>query len=95
MAGPYSHTNDPSTSKEAAQRLVSSGSHSTQKRQVLEALEILDGATSGELADLMGVHWLTPARRLTELERENKVRKGAAKICRIKGTRCITWWLVR
>jgi hypothetical protein len=42
----------------------------------------------------MGLHWLTPARRLPELERRGLVKKGEPRICRVKGSRCTTWWVL-
>ncbi len=42
----------------------------------------------------MGVDWFIPARRLSELERSGVVRKGEPRVCRVKGTKCVTWWAV-
>ncbi len=86
------HRGDPQTSHEAAGCLRRSGKLAAQQQAVLEALRQCDGATHAELGAVMGVHWLTPARRLPELERAGLVRKGEPRICRIKGSRCTTWW---
>lgn len=87
------HRRDPETSRQAAERLRESGKLGAQQRAVLEALRQCDGATHAELGDFMGLHWLTPARRLPELERAGLVRKGEPRICTVKGSRCTTWWI--
>ena len=89
-----SHRGDPETSRQAADRLTQSGRLTGQRKAVMEALHECDGSTHAELGAFMGVHWLTPARRLPELERMGFVHKGEARICRVKGSRCTTWWLV-
>ena len=91
---PLTHRGDPETSREAAEHLKRSGRLAAQQQAVLEALHQCDGATHGELGAFMGMHWLTPARRLPELERAGLVRKGEARICHVKGSRCTTWWIV-
>jgi hypothetical protein len=88
------HRGDAETSREAVEHLNESGRLAAQQQVVLEALRQCDGATHAELGAFMGVHWLTPARRLPELERAGLVRKGEARICRVKGSRCTTWWIV-
>jgi len=90
---PVSHRGDPATSREAAEKLRRSGRLQTQRQAVLEALRQCDRATHAELGAFMGTHWLTPARRLPELERAGLVRKGEPRICTVKGSRCTTWWV--
>ena len=93
-AMPLCHRHDPQTSQQAAERLRESGRLGAQQRAVLEALRRCNGATHAELGAFMGLHWLTPARRLPELERAGLVRKGEPRICRVKGSRCTTWWSI-
>ncbi len=69
-----------------------SGKLRTQRQATLEAVRRHPGATHGELGRFMGVDWFIPARRLSELEREGLVRKGEPRVCRVKGTKCLTWW---
>jgi hypothetical protein len=76
------HRADPQTSYDAA-----------QQQTVLAALRQCDGATHAELGAFMGLHWLTPTRRLPELERAGLVRRGEPWICTVKGSKCCTWWL--
>ena len=91
---PLTHRSDPQTSHEAAEQLQRSGRLAAQQRAVLAALRQCDGATHAELGAFMGLHWLTPARRLPELERAGLVGKGEPRTCTIKGSRCTTWWIV-
>lgn len=91
---PMAHRGDPETSRMAARNLVESGRLGRQQQAVLDALRTANGSTHGELGVVMGVHWLTPARRLPELERAGYVRKGEPRICRMKGTKCTVWWIV-
>ena len=90
---PLSHRGDPRTSREAAEQLRKSGGLHTQRQAVLEALRQCNGATHAELGAFMGLHWLTPARRLPEFARAGLVKKGEARICTVKGSRCTTWWI--
>jgi len=90
---PLSHRTDPDTSREAAERLRTSGKLTGQRKAVLEALHECDGSTHGELGAFMGVHWLTPARRLPELARVGLARRGEPRVCRVKGSKCTSWWV--
>jgi len=92
--GPLSHRHDPQTSRDAAEHLKRSGKLAAQQEAVLQALRQCDGATHAELGESMGVHWLTPARRLPELERAGQVKKGQPRTCKVKASRCTTWWIV-
>ena len=87
-----SHRADPATSRQARERPARSGKLRTQRQATLEAVRRCPGATHGELAKFMAVDWFIPARRLSELERDGYVCKGEPRVCRVKGTRCVTWW---
>jgi hypothetical protein len=91
---PLTHRSDPQRSREAAEHLKRSGKLAAQQQAVLGALRQCDEATHAELGAFMGVHWLTPARRLPELVRAGLAKKGEARICTVKGSRCTTWWIV-
>jgi len=93
-SGALSHRGDPQTSHEAAEALKLSDRLGAQPRAVLAALRECDGSTHAELGRVMGCDWLVAARRLPELERAGLVRKGEPRICTIKGSRCVTWWIV-
>ncbi len=85
---------DPSTSFEAAHRIASSGELSRQQAAVYELLQKHDGSTSAELGRLIGDRYL-PARRLPELaDKKQVVRRGNARVCAVKGTPAVTWWVV-
>ncbi len=86
------HPDDPETSRIVAEQLVASGHLAQQQQMVLEALrQCPDGGTHGELGEVMGCHWLIPARRLPELVRLGLARRGEPRECRVKGTRCTVW----
>jgi len=91
---PLSHHDDPPTSRDAARKLSQSGRLTGQRRAVLDALHQCDGATHAELGRAMGCDWLVAARRLPELERAKLVRKGEPRICKVKGSKCTTWWIM-
>ena len=93
-AGPHSHSHDPLTSDLAAEQLRRSGRHKNIKAAVLAALRQHDGSTSGELGRWLGQDRLYAARRLPELEAEGLVKKGEARVCGFKGSKCVTWWVV-
>lgn len=90
---PLSHRDNPLTSYLAADQLARSGRHKNIKKAVLAALRAHDGSTSGELGQYLGRDWLYAARRLPELQRDGLVRKGQSRLCALKGTRCVTWWV--
>lgn len=84
---------DPESSQDAAEATTRSGRAAGQRRAVLAALCVEDGATSAELAERMNVSRYMPARRLPELERLGYVRRGEARICAAHGTKALTWWV--
>ncbi len=84
------HT-DPSTSLDAAQRVVRSGRLSKQKEQVLKALRRWPGSTSAELASKMGAERAMPGRRLPDLEKAGEVHKCGTRLCEVRGTRAKIW----
>jgi len=94
LNGAMAHREDPDTSRLAAEQLVESGGLARQQQAVFDALHRCDGSTHGEIGQTMGCHWLIPARRLPELQKAGLVKKGEPRICRVKGSRCVTWWLV-
>lgn len=92
---PGCHRDDPRTSHDAAERLRQSGRLTGQHRAVLDAIRQCDGATHAELGEAMGVRWLAPARRLPELDRAGLVHRGEPRTCKVKGSRCTTWWILK
>lgn len=91
---PLPHRGDSKRGPNTAEHIRQSANLAAQQEAVLQALRQCDGATHAELGKSMGIHWLTPARRLPELERLGLVKKGEPRICMVKRSRCTTWWIV-
>lgn len=83
---------DPETSHDAAQAITASGRRDAQAQAVLGAVLAYPGSTSAELAQLRGLDRYVCARRLPELERLGRVRKGVALKCTLTGRSAVTWW---
>ncbi len=90
---PIARATDPETSHRAAAEVTRSGRRDAQAASVLEAVQIGPGFTSAELATA-GAPFdrYVAARRLPELERLGKVRRGPARACRVTGRLALTWW---
>jgi len=86
------HRGDPETSREAARKLMAAGKLGLHRQIVLDGVKCCPGGTHSEIAAGTPLDWLQVARRLSELERAGLVRKGEPRICRVKGSRCTTWW---
>jgi len=84
---------DPSTSHEAAEQLIQTGTASNQRDACLAVLRQQDGQTSAEIGVMVGDRHM-PARRLPDLKKLGLVRKGEARVCRANGTRAVTWWVI-
>lgn len=89
---------DPQTSHEAAEQVTSSGTRDRQAGEVLTAVHAHPGMTSRELAREAGLDRYVTARRLPELERLGRVRRGPARVCAVSEAeasicrRAVTWW---
>ncbi len=92
MPLPLSRRTDPISSAEAERRLKISGRWNNQKLMVLRALEKHPGVTSAELSVAMDAkdRYLC-SRRLPDLLKEGKVRKGPIRTCAVCGVGCVTW----
>ncbi len=91
---PVARTSDPDTSHEAAEAVTRDGSRHRQLVAVLEAVQKAPGLTSAELARDARLDRYIVARRLPELEKLGKVKRGAAKLCSASpkpGLKAITW----
>lgn len=87
-------TEDPRSSKLAAEEVTATGRADREAAQVLEALRHHPGSTSRELAERSGLDYHTIARRLPELrDKAFLVENGADRPCRYGSqTRQVMTW---
>lgn len=91
---PIARTSDAESSHLAAERVTASGKRGAQQARCLEGLRKHPGSTSAELAQALNEDRFMTARRLPELEHASLVRRGAISLCRVSGSKCLTWWPV-
>lgn len=91
IATPAARNTDPSTSKESATYIDTSGLRAHQQRQVVAAVRQWPGCTSYELAKHMHADRVMPARRLRELVEAGEVVEGPKRQCTISGRTALTW----
>ena len=85
---------DPVSSYWAARLAETSGKAARDRRACFIAVLAGEGRTSAEIAVVAGLDRHTAARRLPDLLAEPALLvQGAARVCRVKGTRAVTWWL--
>lgn len=87
---------DPETSHEAASRHNRSGKSKANCEIVLALVRAWPGMTSVELHGTQVDSCLERhevSRRLSDLERKGLVRKGPEKVCEVKRTKMVTWWV--
>lgn len=85
---------DPSTSHEAAEDITRSGVRAAQQQIVADAVRRFPGLTSFELAIRAGLDRYVVARRLSEIEETQAIRRGAARLCAESNRKAMTWWPV-
>lgn len=91
-----SRRTDPATSSLAAAANVDSGRHANQCDEVLAALRLIDGATSAEVGTRLPYGDKSrqiAGRRLPDLEKEGRVRRGDPRECDVNKTKAVTWWV--
>lgn len=89
---PRRASNPPCTSRAAFETVSSSGIRSNQKLQLVEWLrDQNEPLTSAEIAAQSGMERHGAARRLPNAERDQMVRRCAARRCRQTGFMAITW----
>ena len=85
-------SDDPESSHEAAEAVVSSGRHGAQCQAVIDALRgRVVPVTSRELANAMGVGRDVTARRLPDLEKRGHVVRAGMRRCTVSGRRAVAW----
>lgn len=82
---------DPITSHEAADELVSSGQHTSQKSIVYKALRLYPNLTSAELANAVRLDRYLVARRLPDLKRDGHVEVIRHRKCMMTGKLAQVW----
>lgn len=94
MSSHPARSTDPSTSHEAAIRMVASGKQRAQQARTEEAVKRYPGQSSLHLAALTGLDRHMIARRLPELEKEGRVWRGPKAPCPSGTGSACTWWPV-
>ncbi len=98
FANPVVHADDPETSHAAAALMDRTGARQRHARMVLELVKQHPGMTAVELWEVAGESLQASLgemqevrRRLTDLKRNGHVRDGEARVCRVRGTKQMTW----
>lgn len=98
---PMARVTDPTTSHQAAEQHEEKLSE--RRAQVLELVRDYPGSTQGELALRFHTRWpalgilvaaATPHKRLPELEKLGRVRRGPERFCKDSGYLSATWFAV-
>jgi hypothetical protein len=83
--------NDPETSAEAASSVMPELSE--LQSQVVALVKAYPGRIVRELAELHGdADFRRVGRRLNEVERQGRIRRGEPRVCAYTNRRCTTWW---
>ena len=96
--GPASRSSDPETSHLAEQEINPTGKRAKQQETVLNFVTILPGRTAREYAwehdalELPEDYREVFHRRLPELEKAGKIKKGQARTCSIGKRKAVTWY---
>ena len=85
---------DPATSHQAIAEHEASGKAESHRQRILENIKVVEGRTFGEIAVAVRLDAVEVMRRLNDLRKAGEIQKGYARVCRVKGTHCLTWWLV-
>jgi len=89
----------PDTSREAEQAVTESGARQRHCSMIYNTLLTMNGATSAELALKLWPHLTHDQiwKRMHDLVEWRWVRKGEkneARICKVRKSKCSTWWIV-
>jgi len=88
---PLSRRTDPSSSREAEDKLKQSGGLSKQCQEVYEAIKQHPNCTAGELEDKSGIPYFTIQRRVSTLEKAGLIKRYGKRVCWIKGNKMTVW----
>lgn len=86
---------DPEPSHEAASWAVTSGTVNRLQQHAIVLVQAFPGRTATELAQAS--EWCNGDprivnRRLSEVEKRGKVRRGEPRTCSVTGRKAATWW---
>jgi DNA-binding transcriptional ArsR family regulator len=87
-----SRATDPTTSKEAAERVEASGAADCQRAKCLAVVRATPGMTACEIAEAAGIDRYAASRRLPELRKAGLVVNGLDRKCSVRGTNQMTWF---
>jgi len=91
---PATRKTHPVTSCIAERVITKSGSRKYHCKIILEALKYHNGSTSAELAGYLPITQEQTHKRMADLEHNSYIRKGRKKICDVKNSWCVTWWVI-
>lgn len=91
-AVPNARRDGPLSSHLAGEESTLSGSRRSQAEQVMEIVRAAPGNTSAELAEDAFMDRYAVARRLPDLEHEERVHRGESRLCSVSGRLAVTWW---
>jgi predicted HTH transcriptional regulator len=91
---PATRKTHPKTSSIAEKEITKSGRRIKHSQIILQALKYHNGSTSAELAHFLPLTKEQVHKRMADLEHNGHIQKGRKKICDIKNSWCVTWWLI-
>lgn len=91
FSNPIAHTNDPTTSHLAADKITKSGKRVKHADIVLDLVQRFPDSTAVELVEQGSLREYQVRRRLTDLMHAGKVVRGAGRECRVRGSQMVTW----
>ena len=86
-------TSHPNTSRIAEELLTKSGKRNRHCQIIYAALKKYNGSTSAELARHTNLTKEQVHKRMHDLEEHKYIKRGNKRICKVKGSLCLTWWL--
>lgn len=89
---PIAHTDDPSSSREAAAKAEQTGMRKRHADRVERLVAENPGETACELAAKSDLGEYQIRRRLTDLLQAGRIVRGPQRKCSVKGTTMVTWF---
>jgi len=83
----------PVTSHVAEDEITKSGKREKHCQIILKALRLHNGSTSAELARFTSLTKEQVHKRMNDLVEHNLIEHGDKRVCDVKGSLCITWWI--